>query len=79
MVYLILGYIVNYYEDTIADNIGNLLAYPTNEEMHLIIHESHEQAIAFAQILEFVGYNCTKIFFTVDHLIHIYYFMKTIY
>ncbi|CAB4376112.1 unnamed protein product [Rhizophagus irregularis] len=24
--------------------------------MHLIIHESHEQAIAFAQILEFVGY-----------------------
>ncbi|POG59125.1 hypothetical protein GLOIN_2v1789518 [Rhizophagus irregularis DAOM 181602=DAOM 197198] len=51
------GYIVNYYEDTIADNIGNLLAYPTNEEMHLIIHESHEQAIAFAQILEFVGYN----------------------
>ncbi len=28
--------------------------YPTNEEMHLIIHEAHEQAIAFAQILEFV-------------------------
>ncbi|RIA98799.1 hypothetical protein C1645_812283 [Glomus cerebriforme] len=26
------------------------------EEMHSIIHEAHEQAIAFAQILEFVGY-----------------------
>ncbi|PKY33752.1 hypothetical protein RhiirB3_496214 [Rhizophagus irregularis] len=57
------GYIVNYYEDTIADNIGNLLAYPTNEEMHLIIHESHEQAIAFAQILEFVGSFNTYILF----------------
>ncbi|CAB5379901.1 unnamed protein product [Rhizophagus irregularis] len=49
-------YIVNYYEDTIANNIGNLLIYLTNEEMHLIIYESHEQAIAFAQILEFIGY-----------------------
>ena len=47
---------MNYYEGTIADNICNLLAYPTNEEMHLIIHQAHEQAIAFAKILEFVRY-----------------------
>lgn len=67
---------MNYYKDTIADNIGNLLAYYINEEMHLIIHESYEQAIAFAQILEFVRY---KNLFTVDHLIHICYLMKTIY
>lgn len=56
LIYLfILGYIMNYYEGSIANN-DNLLAYPTNEEIHLIIHEAHEQAIAFAQILEFVGY-----------------------
>ena len=26
-----IGYIMNYYEDTIANNINNLLTYPTNE------------------------------------------------
>ena len=52
----ILGYITNYYEDTVADDIYKLTAYPTDDEMHLIIHEAHEQAIAFAQILEFVQY-----------------------
>ncbi|CAB4472833.1 unnamed protein product [Rhizophagus irregularis] len=49
------GYITNYYEDTIADNI-HLTIYPTDDEIHLIIHEAHEQAIAFAKVLEFIGY-----------------------
>ncbi|RIA97371.1 hypothetical protein C1645_814262 [Glomus cerebriforme] len=30
------GYIVNYYEDIIADNIHNLTTYSTDDEMHLI-------------------------------------------
>ncbi|RIA84771.1 hypothetical protein C1645_831811 [Glomus cerebriforme] len=50
------GYIVNYYEDTIADNIHNLTTYPTDDEMHLIVHEAHEQTIAFAKVLEFIEY-----------------------
>ncbi|GBC52657.2 hypothetical protein GLOIN_2v1787768 [Rhizophagus irregularis DAOM 181602=DAOM 197198] len=49
------GYITNYYEDTIADNI-HLTIYPTDDEIHLIIHEAHEQAIAFAKVLEFIRY-----------------------
>ncbi|CAB5392614.1 unnamed protein product [Rhizophagus irregularis] len=48
------GYIMNYYENTIADNIRNLTTYPTDDEIHLIIHEAHEQAIAFAKVLEFI-------------------------
>jgi hypothetical protein len=52
----ILGYIMNYFKDTIADNIYNLTTYPTDDEIHLIIHEAHEQAIVFAKVLEFIGY-----------------------
>ncbi|PKY58712.1 hypothetical protein RhiirA4_513347, partial [Rhizophagus irregularis] len=36
-----------------------------DDEIHLIIHEAHEQAIAFAKVLEFVGYKnlfCGEIF-----------------
>lgn len=47
---------MNYYEETIANNICNLLAYSINEEIYLIIHQAYEQAIAFAKILEFVDY-----------------------
>ncbi|CAI2186979.1 17945_t:CDS:1, partial [Funneliformis geosporum] len=49
-------YIMNYYEDTIADNIYNLTTYPTDDEMHLVIHEAHKQASTFAKILEFIEY-----------------------
>src|ERR1044072_6900043 len=52
----ILGYITNYYEDTVANDIYKLTAYPTDDEMHLIIHEAHEQAVAFAKVLEFIEY-----------------------
>ena len=52
----ILGYITNYYEDTIANDIYKLTAYPTDDEMHLIIHEAHKKAIAFAKVLEFIEY-----------------------
>jgi hypothetical protein len=44
---------MNYYEGSISNK--NYI-YPTDEEIHLIIHEAHEQAIAFAKILEFGGY-----------------------
>ena len=58
---------MNYYEGTIVNDISNLLAYPTNEEIYLAIHEAHEQATAFAKILEFIEYEtlfCDEFFNT---------------
>jgi hypothetical protein len=60
---------MNYYEDTIADNIRNLTTYPTDDEIHLIIHEAHEQAIAFAKVLELVGYK--NLFYGETFITHI--------
>ena len=47
---------MNYYEDTIANNIHILITYPINDKIYLIIYEAYEQAIAFAKVLEFVEY-----------------------
>ncbi|CAI2187890.1 12924_t:CDS:2 [Funneliformis geosporum] len=47
---------MNYYENTIADNIHNLITYPTDDKMHLVIHKAHEQASVFAKVLEFIEY-----------------------
>jgi len=60
---------MNYYEDTIADNIHNLTTYPTDDEIHLIIHEAHEQAIAFAKVLEFIRYK--NLFYDRTFITHI--------
>jgi len=60
---------MNYYEDTIADNIHNLTTYPTDDEIHLIIHEAHEQAIAFAKVLEFIRYK--NLFYDGTFITHI--------
>jgi len=47
--------LVNFQAHT-ANNYNILLIYLTNEKMHLIIHKAYKQAIAFAQILEFIQY-----------------------
>ncbi|CAG8705129.1 15949_t:CDS:2 [Funneliformis caledonium] len=52
-----------------ADNIHILTTYLTNDEIHLIIHEAHEQAIAFAKILKFVEYK--NLFYSRTFITHI--------
>ncbi|CAI2192112.1 109_t:CDS:2, partial [Funneliformis geosporum] len=44
-------YIMNYYEDTIANNIHNLITYPTDDEIHLVIYEAHEQEVNLLKFL----------------------------